>query len=122
MLVCYAAMPALSAAADLDARIFAAVRAIPRGSWASYGEVARRVGLPRGARRVARALAGNADPDLPWHRVLRSGGVIAFAPGSDGYERQRMLLTSEGLSLRGGRVKGSREARNLDAALWAPPD
>lgn len=121
MPVCYAAMPALSAADALDARILAAVRAIPRGGWASYGEVARRVGLPRGARRVARALAGNDDPTLPWHRVLRSGGVIAFPPGSDGYERQRALLLAEGLALRGARVRGEGGSRTLDAALWAPP-
>jgi methylated-DNA-protein-cysteine methyltransferase-like protein len=122
MPVCYAAMPALSAADALDARIFAAVRAIPRGSWASYGEVARRVGLPRGARRVARALAGNDDPALPWHRVLRSGGIIAFPTGSDGYARQCALLLAEGVSLRGGRVLGAGGAASLDAALWAPPD
>ncbi len=121
MTVCYAAMPALSAADLLDERIAAAVRAIPRGAWASYGEIGRRVGLARGARRVARALSRNEDPTLPWHRVLRSGGVIAFAPGSEGHARQRALLLAEGVALRGGRVLPAASPRSLDAALWAPP-
>ena len=42
-------------------RILAAVRAIPRGQVAGYGEVARRAGLPGRARLVARVLAANDD-------------------------------------------------------------
>jgi methylated-DNA-protein-cysteine methyltransferase-like protein len=59
-------------------RILAAIRAIPRGQVAGYGHIAQRAGLPGRARLVARILAGNEDSKLPWHRVLRSDGRIAF--------------------------------------------
>lgn len=113
-------MESLSAAAMLDLRILDAVRSIPYGQLASYGGLARRLGMPRGARRVARALAGNEDPSLPWHRVLRAGGRIAFAPGSDGFEAQRRRLQAEGHRLSGGRVLGALEAEELDALVWRP--
>ncbi len=73
--------------ADAAARILAAVRAIAPGQVAGYGEVARRAGLPGRARLAARVLAGNDDPTLPWHRVLRADGRIAFPPGSAGGTR-----------------------------------
>jgi len=114
-------MPPLSAA-DLDERIFAAIRALPVGVIASYGGIGRQIGLARGARRVARALAGNTDPSLPWHRVLRAGGVIAFPADTAAFVEQARRLRAEGHQLRGARVL---TAVTLDAALWnldAPPD
>jgi len=113
-------MEPLSAAAELDRRILDAVRAIPRGGLASYGGLACQLGMPRGARRVARALAGNDDPALPWHRVLRAGGRIAFAPGSAAFEEQRRRLLAEGHQLRAGRVLGAFGKADLDALLWRP--
>ena len=70
------------------ATILAVVRAIPSGETLAYGEVARRAGLPRRARWVAKLLATAADESLPWHRVLRSDGRIAFAEGSAGFHEQ----------------------------------
>jgi len=112
-------MPTLSAAAETEQRILAAVRAIPPGQTASYGGVGRRAGLPRGARQVARVLAHNVDPDLPWHRVLRAGGRIAFPPASTGFAEQVRRLREEGHSLRGARVLQAAED-GLDAAIWGP--
>ncbi|MCD9031525.1 MGMT family protein [Luteimonas sp. Y-2-2-4F] len=103
------------------ARILAAVRAIPRGQVAGYGEVARRAGLPGRARLVARLLAGNDDPALPWHRVLRSDGRIAFAEGSRGWKEQVRRLRAEGVRVEGGRVRGQPAAADLDAQVWGPP-
>lgn len=102
------------------ARILAAVRAIPRGQVAGYGEVARRAGLPGRARLVARLLAGNDDPALPWHRVLRSDGRIAFAEGSRGWKEQVRRLRAEGVRVEGGRVRGRSAAADLDAQVWGP--
>jgi len=66
------------------ARIYAAVRAIPRGRVASYGEVARRAGLRRGARTVGWALAAlPAGTTVPWWRVVRADGTIAPRAGAD---------------------------------------
>ena len=69
-------------------RILAAVRAIPAGAVAGYGEVARRAGLSGRARLVARILSAGDEPGLPWHRVLRSDGRIAFPGGSAGFDEQ----------------------------------
>lgn len=102
-------------------RILAAIRAIPRGEVAGYGHVARRAGLPGRARLVARVLAGNEDATLPWHRVLRSDGRIAFPPGSKGFREQARRLRAEGVAVDKGRVRMAvADADDLDAALWRP--
>lgn len=108
--------------ADLSAadKILAAIRAIPRGEVAGYGEIARRAGLPGRARMVARVLSGNTDPDLPWHRVLRSDGRIAFPAGSPAWHEQTQRLRAEGVAIRGGRVRGQRAAATLDEQMWGP--
>ena len=112
-------MPFLSAAASLDQRIAAVVRAIPAGQFATYSGVGQRVGLICGGRRVARMLAGNLDPDLPWHRVLRAGGKIAFAPCSDEFSEQARRLRAEGLQIVGARVFATIAADGgLDKELW----
>ncbi|RMH93610.1 methylated-DNA--protein-cysteine methyltransferase [Lysobacter pythonis] len=110
------------AAARRKQRILAVVRAIPRGTVLGYGEVARRAGLPGRARLAAKVLAGNGDPTLPWHRVLRSDGRIAFPEGSTGYREQLERLRGEGVTVVAGRVRGCKTARTLDEAVWGPPD
>lgn len=111
--------------ADTTKRILAAIRAIPRGEVAGYGEVARRAGLPGRARLVARLLSQNEDARLPWHRVLRSDGRIAFPEGSAQWREQGARLRSEGVRVENGRVKGQRAAATpaqaLDAEVWGMP-
>ncbi|HEY0334498.1 MAG TPA: MGMT family protein [Stenotrophomonas sp.] len=102
------------------ARIVQAIRAIPRGQVAGYGEVAARAGLPGRARLVARVLAGNEDPGLPWHRVLRSDGRIALPEGSRGWREQSQRLRAEGVAVQQGRVKRAKPEAGLDAVLWGP--
>src|SRR5689334_21592824 len=87
-------------------RIHDAIRAVPPGEVAGYGEIARRAGLPGRARLVARLLSTNDDPNLPWHRVLRSDGRIAFPAGSDGFVEQTARLRAEGVEVVDGRVVG----------------
>ena len=99
-------------------RILAAVRAIPRGQVAGYGEVARRAGLPGRARLAARVLSSNTDRTLPWHRVLRSDGRIAFPEGSEGFREQSRRLRAEGVFVSNGRVRMQRRELDLDAELW----
>lgn len=99
------------------------IATISVGSVASYGEIARRAGLPRRARLVAHAL--RVAPDglaLPWFRVIRSDGRIAFAPGSAAFRRQQEHLQSEGIDVdASGRVRvSSAPDDDLDAALWRP--
>ena len=104
------------------ARIRKAIRAIPAGSVAGYGAIARRAGLPGRARLVARTLSNNDDPTLPWHRVLRSDGRIAFPADSAGFAEQTQRLRAEGVIVESGRVRSMPRADgDLDALVWAPP-
>lgn len=102
--------------------IWRAVAAIAPGDWASYGEVARRAGLPRGARLVAFALKrAPVALDLPWHRVLAAGGRITFPPRSRAAAEQARRLAREGLRIERGRIRAApvQDARfALDALLW----
>lgn len=118
--------PATRFAPDPDAResILAAIRAVPRGQVAGYGMIARRAGLPGRARLVARVLGQNEDRRLPWHRILRSDGRIAFPPGSPAFAEQAARLRAEGVEVRNGRVRMATDdllaGGGLDAAVWSP--
>ncbi|WP_367346589.1 MGMT family protein [Stenotrophomonas bentonitica] len=112
---------AADAAAQARARILAVIRAIPRGQVMGYGQVAAKAGLPGRARLTARVLGMNDDPDLPWHRVLRSDGRIAMPEGSRGWREQNQRLRAEGVVMERGRVKHMPRAEDdLDAAVWGP--
>ena len=90
-------------ALDFFGRVYAAVRAIPRGRVATYGQVAAILGVPRGARAVGwalRALSPTAKPSVPWHRVVGAGGRISPRSGP-GPELQRRRLRAEGVTFRG---------------------
>lgn len=102
-------------------RILSAVRAIPRGQVAGYGEIAARAGLPGRARLAARVLSENTDPSLPWHRVLRADGRIAFPSDSSHYDEQCQRLRCEGVTVVDGRVRGVSAVTSIDEQLWAPP-
>ncbi len=75
-------------------RVWQALRAIPAGSTASYGDIARAIGEPAAVRAVARACGANAlAVAIPCHRVVRSdGGLSGYRWG---VERKRDLLTRE---------------------------
>jgi methylated-DNA-protein-cysteine methyltransferase related protein len=102
------------------AAIRRAVRAVKRGSFASYGEIARRAGLPGRARLVGQVLREAGDePRLPWHRVTGAGGRIAFPAGSANAREQLARLAREGVPARANRVvMKAIGGRSLDALLW----
>src|SRR5690348_2640964 len=85
----------------MESAIRAAIRMIPRGKVATYGQVAEAAGYPRYHRQVAQVLRrwGYA---LPWQRVLGAGGQIK-CKREGGFE-QRMRLEMEGVRFRGSRV------------------
>lgn len=88
-------------ASRTDERIWAAVRRIPRGQVATYGEIGSAVGCT--ARQVGSALRrAGSERRLPWHRVVAAQGRIAL-PGPGGLE-QRLRLEQEGVPFRGKRV------------------
>jgi methylated-DNA-protein-cysteine methyltransferase related protein len=82
-------------------RIWAVVRAIPRGLVMTYGQVAAAAGFSHGARLAGRAM--HAGQDLPWHRVVASAGpglarISIRDPATS--RLQRTLLRREGVELR----------------------
>jgi len=86
---------------DLDGtehqkRVWRVLLGIPFGRTLTYGEVAKRLGLPRSARAVGRACATNPVPVVvPCHRVLGGDGKLHGFGG--GLWRKRALLEHEGV-------------------------
>jgi AraC family transcriptional regulator of adaptative response/methylated-DNA-[protein]-cysteine methyltransferase len=75
-------------------RVWQALREIPPGSTASYGEIATRIGAPKSARAVAQACASNTlAVAIPCHRVVRNDGALSGYRW--GVERKRALLERE---------------------------
>ena len=75
-------------------RVWQTLRGIPSGETISYGELARRAGVPAATRAVAGACAANPIAvAVPCHRVVREdGGLSGFRWG---VERKRALLAKE---------------------------
>jgi len=97
------------------------VCSIPPGCVASYGQIGRLVGLPRGARLVGRVLATLPEgSDVPWHRVVSAAGRISLPAGSEGYRRQRDRLIEEGVAVQRGRISMARFGwqPDLDELIW----
>lgn len=106
-------------------KIFEAVAAIPPGRVASYGQIAARAGLPGRARMVGKVLGYRTEGmQLPWFRVLRADGHIAFEPGSRGFREQTERLRAEGVDVRNGRIRMQDFGmdHDLDRELWGMPD
>lgn len=84
-------------AADYE-RIYAAVRRIPRGRVATYGQIAELAGLRGHARQVGYAL--HALPEsrsVPWHRVINAQGRVSARAEPEWEQIQRQLLEREGV-------------------------
>ena len=80
-------------------RIYAAVRQIPRGKVATYGQIAKIVDRCT-ARMVGYAMAAlRGRIDVPWHRVINARGEISVRSAGDGAARQRRMLEKEGVRL-----------------------
>ncbi len=92
--------------------VYRFVKRIPRGRVVTYGQLARALRLPGGARTAGRAMAAcPSGRGTPWHRVLGAGGRILIREPYASL--QRRLLESEGTQLIEGRVP-------LKAHQWRP--
>jgi len=82
-----------------ERRVWAELRTIPRGQTLTYGELARRLGLPAGASRaVGRAAGANPLPVVvPCHRVVAADGKLGGYAG--GIDIKAHLLRVEGAIL-----------------------
>lgn len=77
-------------------RVWQELQRIPAGATADYTAIAKRLGMPRGARAVAKACGDNpVAVVVPCHRVVRKGGDLAGYRW--GLERKRALLQREGV-------------------------
>ena len=87
-------------------RVYAAVRLIPRGSVATYGQIAEAIGNKRLARVVGYALHVNPEPGvIPCHRVVNRLGETSSAFAFGGEDMQKTLLEEEGVEFdESGRV------------------
>ncbi len=104
-------------------RIWATICDIPKGSVASYGQIAEITGIRRGARQVGYALRHlPKGSKVPWYRVIQASGKIAFKAGSDAFNEQSKRLMLEDVAILEGRVdmKMYRWQPDLDEFLWKP--
>lgn len=92
--------------------VYRLVKKIPRGRVTTYGELARALRLPGGARAVGYAMAAcPSGRGIPWHRVVGSGGRLLIPEPHAGL--QRRLLETEGVTTEGG-------AADLGRYGWSP--
>ncbi len=94
--------------------VYAAVRKIPLGCVATYGEVALMIGRPGAARAVGNALHTNPyewgsdtvprELWVPCHRVVAKDGSLAAGFGFGGSEEQKVRLMAEGVEIVEGKV------------------
>ena len=86
-------------------RIYEAVKKIPKGRVATYGQVAEMAGDKNMARAVGNALHKNPEPGtIPCHRVVNSKGELAGAFAFGGAGVQADLLAKEGVVVKEGKV------------------
>lgn len=82
--------------------IYNKVRLIPKGSVATYGQIAALAGNPRWSRVVGYALHVNPEPGvIPCHRVVDRNGRLSPAFAFGGQNMQAELLLEEGVEVRG---------------------
>lgn len=83
-------------------RIYATVDSIPRGSVATYGQIAREAHLPGRARLVGKALRElPGGSKLAWHRVINASGKISLTGTSAREQRRRLLREGVHVDARG---------------------
>lgn len=86
-------------------RIYEAVKKIPKGKVATYGQVAELAGNKKMSRAVGNALHKNPEPGvIPCHRVVSSKGELAGDFAFGGLGVQAKLLFEEGVEIVDGKV------------------
>jgi O-6-methylguanine DNA methyltransferase len=87
----------------------AAVRRIPAGRVATYGDVAAMAGQPRAWRAVGNIMRDCGDPGTPCHRVIGANGALGGYGGN--LQLKRSLLRAEGLDVGMTRVRRFNDIR-----------
>lgn len=93
--------------------VYTAVKQIPAGKVATYGQIARLCGNKRMSRQVGWALHVNPEPYVvPCHRVVNREGRLAPAFAFGGINVQKQLLLSEGVEFCGD------DTVDMDKCQW----
>ena len=86
-------------------RIYEAVQKIPKGTVATYGQIAELAGDKKMARAVGNALHKNPDPEkIPCYRVVNAKGELSGAFAFGGADEQAKRLEADGIEVINGRV------------------
>lgn len=81
---------------DLIYEILSVVEEIPKGSVATYGQIAKLIGRDKNSRLVGKVLSmSQYYGNYPCHRVVNHAGRLA-----PGWTEQRFLLQNEGVTLK----------------------
>lgn len=97
--------------ANFRRRVLSAVRRIPPGRVATYGDIAGIAGSPRAWRAVGTIMRECRDPSVPCHRVVASGGGLG---GYSSLTLKRDLLLAEGVTT------SLRRVRQFEQVRWEP--
>ena len=101
----------MSVSKTFSDKVYDAVRRIPEGSWATYGEIASEIGKPKAARAVGCVLRKNPftaasgcpiQEIVPCHRVVGADRKLRGFFGDtseEGIRRKRDILESEGVQV-----------------------
>lgn len=97
-------------------RIYEAVKKIPRGQVATYGQVAELAGDRKMARAVGNALHRNPDPEhIPCYRVVNAKGELAGEFAFGGAGKQAAILEVDGIEVINGKVDLTKYGIDVEA-------
>ena len=105
---------------DFRGRVLSAVRRIPAGRVATYGDVAKLAGSPRAWRAVGNIMRNCRDAATPCHRVIGAGGALGGYGGN--LQMKRALLRAEGIEVGPPPRSGGSAARirRFPDVRWKP--
>lgn len=98
--------------ASFKNKVYELTRQIPKGKVATYGQLAKLAGKPKGSRAVGAFMRMNPNaPHTPCHRVVASDGSLTGYSGVGGINKKREMLIAEGVHFKGEKV-------DLSASTW----
>jgi methylated-DNA-protein-cysteine methyltransferase-like protein len=97
-------------------KVYRVVKAIPKGKIATYGQVAKVLGI-KDARIIGWALHKNTDPSIPCFRVVNKDGRVASGYAFGGWKAQKTRLLAEGVRFVNTRRVSLDQVCNLAVVL-----
>jgi O-6-methylguanine DNA methyltransferase len=97
---------------EFRSRVLSAVRRIPPGRVATYGDIAAIAGRPRASRAVGNIMRSCSERGVPCHRVIGAGGLLGGYGGN--LQMKRQMLRAEGVEVGMGRI------RRFERVRWRP--